>query len=160
MIRKMAVLIVVLGVVVFVIGGVFIGEAINKQSFLTSSMRQEKITLGLTPAQIAAGDVVDTAAEAQAVADKVRADRHAIAATYTDLLAASGGRYDPTSKDDLAYTQALNLENYLYTAVLSFGVIQETFGTGAVLVIIGILFGATGMVLRRLGSTLPSAELR
>ena len=153
MIRKLAVLVIVLGTVVFVIGGVFIGMAINKQIYLTDSMRQEKVTLGLTPEQIAAGEVIDTASEAQAVADKVRSDRHAIAPTYTDLLADSGGRYDPTNSKDLSYTQALNLENYLYTAVLSFGVIQETLGVGATLVIIGITLGVTGIALRKLAQT-------
>jgi hypothetical protein len=151
MIRKLAILILLAGLVSIVMGAVFIGEAISKQIYLTDSMRQEKVTLGLTPAQIAAGDVVDTAAEAQAVADKVRTDRHAIAATYEDLLAASGGKYDPTNPKDLSYTQALNLENYLYMAVLSFGVIQEIMATGAALVIIGIALGGTGLALFRLG---------
>jgi hypothetical protein len=150
-IRKLSILVMALGVVVFVVGGVFIGEAISKQIYITDSMRQEKVTLGLTPAQIAAGDVVDTAAEAQAVADKVRADRHAIAPTYTALLADSGGRYDPTNPKDLSYTQALNLENYLYMAVLSFGVVQEILGTGVTFLLIGIAFGATGTMLRQLG---------
>jgi hypothetical protein len=150
MVNKLAVLVMVLGAVVFIIGAVFIGEAINKQIYLTDAMRQEKVTLSLTPAQIAAGDVIDTAAEAQAAADKVRADRHAIAATYTDLTAASGGKYDPSNPKDLEYTQALNLENYLYTAVLSFGVIQEILGAGAAMMIIGIALGGTGVALRRL----------
>lgn len=153
MIRKLAILVLALGVVVIIIGGVFIGEAISKQIYITNAMRQEKVTLGLTQEQIAAGDVIDTAAEAEAVADKVRADRHAIAPTYTELLAASGGKYDPTNPKDLDYTQALNLENYLYTAVLSFGVIQVTLGTGVGMVIIGIALGATGTTLLRLGKT-------
>jgi hypothetical protein len=153
MMRKLAVLVVVLGAVVFVVGAFFIGEAISKQIYITDAMRQEKVTLGLTPAQIAAGDVIDTASEAQAVADKVRADRHAIAPTYTDLLAASGGKYDPTNPKDLSYTQALNLENYLYTAVLSFGVVQVTLGTGVAFLIVGIAIVVGGMTLRRLVQT-------
>jgi hypothetical protein len=152
MVRKLAILVIALGVVVFVIGGFFIGETVSKQLYITDAMRQEKVTLGLTPEQVAAGDFIDTAAEAQAVADKVRADRHAIAPTYTDLLAASGGRYDPTNPKDLSYTQALNLENYLYTAVLSFGVIQVTFGIGVALVLIGVAFGGTGLALRQAGN--------
>jgi hypothetical protein len=144
---KLAIMVLLLGAVSIVVGAVFIGEAISKQIWITDTMRQEKVTLGLTDAQIAQGDVVDNAKEAQAAADKVRADRHEIATTYEDLLAASGGRYDPTSPQDLSYTQALNLENYLYMAVLSFGVIQVIMGVGAALVAIGVALIGTGIVL-------------
>jgi hypothetical protein len=153
MIRKLAIVVLLLGVVIIVIGAVFIGQGISKQMWIKETMRQEKVTLGLTDAQIAQGNVIDNAKEAQAVADKVRADRRQIAPTYEDLLAASGGRYDPTNPKDLSYTQALNLENYLYMAVLSFGVIQEIMGTGAALIIIGVALGGNGIILYRLAKT-------
>jgi hypothetical protein len=153
MIRKLAILVVLVGVVIIVIGAIFVGQGISKQMWIKETMRQEKVTLGLTEAQIAQGDVIDNAKEAQAAADKVREDRHQIAPTYEDLIAPSGGKYDPTNPKDLSYTQALNLENYLYMAVLSFGVIQETIGTGAALILIGIALGGTGTALWRLAKT-------
>lgn len=146
-IRKLAILVLLIGFVSIVVGAVFIGQAVSKDMWIKDSMRQEKVTLGLTEEQIAKGEVVDNAKEAQAAADKVREDRHSIAPTYEDLLAASGGRYDPTNPKDLSYTQALNLENYLYMAVLSFGVIQEIIGTGVALILIGIALGGTGIAL-------------
>jgi hypothetical protein len=153
MIRKLAIVVLLLGVVSIVIGAVFVSQGISKQMWITDTMRQEKVTLGLTEAQIAQGDVIDNAKEAQAAADKVRADRRNIASNYEALLADSGGRYDPTNPKDLSYTQALNLENYLYMAVLSFGVIQEIMGTGAALIIIGVAFGVTGLALHRSAKT-------
>jgi hypothetical protein len=152
MIRKLAILILIISLVSIVIGAVFIGQGISKQMWIKDTMRQEKVTLGLTEAQIAQGDVIDNAQEAQAVADKVKEDRHKIAASYEDLLAASGGKYDPTNPKDLSYTQALNLENYLYMAVLSFGVIQEIIGTGIALVLIGVAFCGTGIALYQSGN--------
>jgi hypothetical protein len=153
MIRKLAILVVLVGVVIIVIGAIFVGQGISKQMWIKETMRQEKVTLGLTDAQIAQGDVIDNAKEAQVAADKVRADRRNIASNYEALLADSGGRYDPTNPKDLSYTQALNLENYLYMAVLSFGVIQEIMGTGAALIIIGVAFGVTGLALHRSAKT-------
>jgi len=50
----------------------------------------------------------------------------------------------------LSYAQALNMENYLYLAVLGFGVTTVITGTGAFIVIMGIALGATGVVLLRL----------
>jgi hypothetical protein len=120
---KLGILILLIGVVSIVIGTVFIGEAVSKNIWIKDTMKQEKVTLGLTQEQIVNGQVVDNAKDAQAAADKVRADRHQIADTYEDLIAPSGGKYDPTNPKDLSYTQALNLENYLYMAVLSFGVV-------------------------------------
>jgi hypothetical protein len=146
---KVGILVLLIGVVSIAVGGVFIGEAISKNMWIKDSMRQEQVTLGLTQEQIAAGKFVDNAQEAQAAADKVRADRHSIAATYEDLIAASGGKYDPTNPKDLSYTQALNLENYLYMAVLSFGVVQEILGTGIILVLIGAALVGTGFVFIR-----------
>jgi hypothetical protein len=145
--RYLAMLVILVGIVSVVVGAVFVTLAVQKDMWIVNTMRQEKVTLGLTQEQIASGEVVDNAKTAQAAADKVRADRHAIAPTYNDLIAPSGGRYDPTNPKDLSYTQALNLENYLYMAVLSFGVLQEIIGTGVALILIGIALVAAGLVI-------------
>jgi hypothetical protein len=42
------------------------------------------------------------------------------------------------------------MENYLYLAVLGFGVTTVIIGTGAFVIIMGFALGATGIVLLRL----------
>jgi hypothetical protein len=154
---SLAILILVLGVVTIAAGAVFIGLAAQKQSQIVSQMREEKVTVGLSDQQIANGELVDNAAKAQAAADKVREDRKSIAPTYNDLIKDNpGGRYDPTNPKDVSYTQALNLENYLYTAVLSFGVLQAITGIGAALIVVGVALGIAGVVLSRLARRVPS----
>jgi hypothetical protein len=156
--RYLAILVVILGVACIAIGGVFVAEAIGKNHWITSAMRQEQITLGLSQEQIAKGDVIDTAQEAQAAADKIKEDRRAIFPTYSDLLAASGGKFDPTNPKDLSYAQALNMENYLYLAVLGFGVTTATLGTGVFMLVTGVALGAIGVVWLRFRRMPPPAS--
>ena len=148
MVRYLSILILVLGLVAIVLGGVFVGQAFAKQSFLTDAMQQEKITLGIPESGMAEGEYIDTAEEAQIAGDTVREHRRGIAPTYGDLL--GEGRYDPTNPQQLSYAQALNLENYLYLAVLGFGVVQVVLGVGAFMIITGIGLGATGLALLKL----------
>jgi hypothetical protein len=51
---------------------------------------------------------------------------------------------------DVTYAQAMNLENYLYMAVLAFGVVQITLAAGAFMVITGLAFGIIALVLFKL----------
>ncbi len=148
--RYVAIMVLLVGVAGVIVGSVFVTQAMAKSNWMTQAMRDEKVTLGLSQEQIANGDVIDSAKEAQAAADTIRQHRHSIAATYNDLLAASGGKYDPTNVTDLTYSQAINMENYLYLAVLGFGVTTEVLGTGVFMIITGIALGGTGMVLFRL----------
>ena len=147
MIKSLAILVIVLGVASIAIGGVFVGQGFAKNDLLVTAMQDEQITLGIEETDLAAGEVIDSASEAQIAGDTVREHRHDIAPTYGDLLA--GERYDPSSMEQLTYAQALNLENYLYLAVLSFGVTQIALGAGAFMIIVGIALGATGIVLVR-----------
>ena len=93
MIRKMALLVIVIGIISIVIGAVFIGQGIAKNNLLVTAMRQEKITLGIPSDELTAGEVIDNAKEAQIAGDTVREHRHTIAATYGDLL--GGKQFDP-----------------------------------------------------------------
>ena len=104
-----------------------------------------KVTLGISEEEIAKGEVIDTAEEAQIAGDTIREHRRGIASTYDELLA--GERYDPTNPQQLSYAQALNMENYLYLAVLGFGVTTVIMGTGAFMILVGVALGAIGMVL-------------
>lgn len=145
MVKGLSLIVIVLGIVSIVVGGIFLGQAFAKNNYLQTAMQQEQITLGIDTDNLAEGDVIDTAAEAEIAGDTVREHRHSIAPTYGDLL--GGAQYDPTNVTQLTYAQALNLENYLYLAVLGFGVTQIAMGVGAFMVITGIALGVTGAVL-------------
>jgi len=143
----LSIMVLLLGVVAMVVGAVFMYQAYEKESWMKEAMRLENVTLGLTEEQIAAGEVIDTAGEAQSAGDTIREHRRSIASSYQELLA--GGQYDPTNPAHLSYAQALNMENYLYLAVLGFGVTTVIYGTGAFMIIVGIALAGTGIVLFR-----------
>ena len=141
--------IVVLGlsVAAFALGVIFIVQGVTKADWMEDAMRIEQVTLGLDETAVANGELVDSAGEAQAAGDVVREHRRGIASTYDELL--GEGRFDPTNPDHLSYAQALNMENYLYLAVLGFGVTQMLIGTGVFMLVTGIALGGTGLALRR-----------
>ncbi|MFH1485047.1 MAG: hypothetical protein ABIH46_03165 [Chloroflexota bacterium] len=143
--RYAAVLLLLLGFVGLAMGTVFIGQGVEKTNWMSSAMRVEKVTLGLPEAAVAQGEVIDTGGEAQAAADTIREHRRNIAPTYSALL--GGAKYDPTKPEQLTYAQALNMENYLYLAVLGFGVAQIAIAAGAFMVVMGFAAGATGVAL-------------
>ena len=142
-VRYLAILVVLLGVVGVVMGAVFIGQGVVKNNLLVTAMRQEKITLGIPSDEIAAGEMIDNAKEAQIAGDTIREHRHEIAPTYGDLL--GGKQFDPTNPTELTYAQAMNLENYLYLAVLGFGVTDVVMATGAFMVVMGIALLGSGI---------------
>ena len=146
--RYLAMVVLILAVVSVAIGATFIFQAVDKEAWIKETMRAEKVTFGVPEAAAKAGDVIDTAKEAQVAADTIREHRRGIAPTYQALL--GGGKYDPTNPAHLMYTQALNMENYLYMAVLAFGVTAAIIGTGVFMVFVGIAFAATGVVLLEL----------
>ena len=146
--RYLAIMVLLAGVVGVVIGSVFIAQAVEKNNWMKETMQLEKVTLGIDEAVVAKGEVVDSAEEAQVAGDTIREHRRNIAPTYEELLA--GGRFDPTNPKHLSYAQALNMENYLYLAVLGFGVTTVIIGTGVFVIIAGLALGATGVVLLRL----------
>ena len=86
--------------------------------------------------------MIDTSAEAQAAGDLVREHRHEMG-LYNEML--GGGRFDPTNPEHLTYGQALNLENYLYLAVTSIGLITVAIVAGVGMLIAGIAFVLVGV---------------
>jgi len=128
-------------------GAVFIGLGVAKNNQLVEVMRVEHVTLGIEDTELE-GQVIDTPEEAQQAGDILREHRRGIAPTYSDLL--GGGRYNPEDPRQLSYAQALNLENYLYLAVVAFGLTQSVTASGAFMIVNGIAFIATGGVLFRL----------
>ena len=150
MIRGVAIAVLILGLVAVVFGAVFIGLGMAKNNQLVGAMRQEQVTLSLEEG--APPTLIDNMAKAQAAGDLIREHRRGIAPTYQDLL--GEGRFDPTNPEQLTYAQAMNMENYLYLAVIGFGIIQAVMASGVFMVITGIALGGTGVVLYRLDQRL------
>ena len=150
MIRGVAIGVLLLGLVAVVFGGVFIGLGVAKNSQLVTAMNQEQVKLSLEEG--APPTLIDNMAKAQAAGDLIRGHRRAIAPTYQDLL--GGGKFDPTNPKDLTYAQAMNMENYLYLAVVGFGLTQAVMGSGVFMVVTGLALGGTGFALYRLNKPL------
>lgn len=146
MIRGVAIAVLILGLVAVVFGAIFIGLGMAKNNQLVGAMRQEQVTLSLE--ESAQPTLIDNMAKAQAAGDLIREHRRGIASTYQDLL--GSGKFDPTDPKQLTYAQALNMENYLYLAVVGFGLTQAVMASGVFMVITGIAFTGIGVVLYRL----------
>ena len=140
--KILAIVVIVLGLVNMALGITFISIGASKQSYLHEAMNAEKITLQLSDEQVAAGEFVNTSAKAQAAGDLVRQHRHEMG-TYDEVL--GGGRFDPTNPEHLTYGQALNLENYLYLAVNSFGLVTVAIVAGVSMVLTGLAFVLVGV---------------
>lgn len=145
-VRNLSIVLFVFGAIALMMGVAFLYQGISKNMLLVNIMKQEDVKLsdlGVTGSM--ANEVIASQKTAQIAGDTVREHRHSIAPTYKDLLA--GGSYDPTNPKDLTYAQALNLENYLYVGVLSYGVTQIAMATGGFMVLIALALGAIGFVL-------------
>jgi hypothetical protein len=149
MVRQLAIIIIILGVIGIAVGGVFIGQGMAKNNLITQRMTTENVSLATDPNNPDVLTRVNSAASAQKVADKIAADRRAIAPSYQALLA--GGRFDPTNPKYVSYAQAMNLENYLYTAVMAFGLTQSVMGSGAYMAAVGLAVVLIGVALYRVG---------
>jgi hypothetical protein len=152
-IRNLSVLILIFAIIAFVMGIVFLYEGISKDVFLTTIMKQENIRLsdlGVTGSK--ANEIIDSQTTAQIAGDTVRGHRHAIAPSYTALLGSN--KFDPTNPKDLTYAQAQNLENYLYLAVLSFGVTDIAMAAGGFMVLMALALGVIGFVLLKVARIL------
>jgi hypothetical protein len=145
--KAISIVVALLGIAAIVIGAVFVGLGMSRNSELTQAMRQEKVSLGIEQSEAQAGQVIDSLGEALKAGDTIREHRRSIAPSYSDLLA--GGQYDPTNPRQLTYSQAMNLENYLYLAVVAFGLTQAVMGNGAFMVLTGLALVGTGVVLYR-----------
>ncbi|MFC1934766.1 hypothetical protein ACFLXZ_00420 [Chloroflexota bacterium] len=141
MVKKLGVIVIVFAVISLAMGIVFIQQGFAKEAFLTEAMKQEQIELD------GVEGIIDTSEEAQIAGDTVREHRHGIAPTYGDLL--GEGRFNPAEPMQLSYAQALNLENYLYLAVASFGIVTIVKIIGAFMLVMGLALSATGFGLIR-----------
>ena len=147
-IKMAAIIVLLLGIVGLGIGGTFVGVGWAKNNQITTYLRAEKVTLGLSAADIAKGKVVDNLSEAQNAALTLTKHRQSIAPTYNDLL--GGQPFDPANLTDLKYAQAMNLQTNIYTAVLAFGLAESIMADGAFMLAVGIAFILVGIVIYQL----------
>jgi hypothetical protein len=148
--RILAIVVTALGVVAIVIGGVFVYEGVAKNNLIVNRMKVEQVTLALDPNNPNQLTTILTAGEAQKAADTIAEHRRSIAPSYQALLNEGTGKFDPSNTTDVTYAQAMNLENYLYTAVLAFGVVQIVLAAGAFMIVAGIAFEVVALVLFKL----------
>jgi hypothetical protein len=146
--RMLALLISILGVLSIGISGIFLAQGFAKNQLIINRLKVEKVTLALDPNNPQSSTTIKSTADAQAAADLIATHRRSIAPTYQDLL--GGKQFDPTNPKELTYSQAMNLENYLYTAVLAFGLVQVVLGAGAFMLIVGLALLLIGLTLFRL----------
>jgi hypothetical protein len=150
MIRGVAIAVLLLSLVALVIGSVFIGLGVARNNQLVTAMSREQVKLSLEEG--APPTLIDNMSKAQAAGDLIRGHRRSIAPTYQDLL--GGGKFDPTNPKELTYAQAMNMENYLYLAVVGFGLTQAVMARGVFMVVTGLALGGTGFALYRLNKRL------
>ena len=151
MIKNLGIVVLLLGALAVIIGAVFIGQGVSKDNQLKEAMRVEHVVLGIENTELE-GEVIDSLSEAQKAGDTIREHRRGIASSYEELL--GEGRFDPTNPSHLTYAQALNLENYLYLAVVAFGLTQSVMASGVFMVITGLALGGTGVALYQLSKRL------
>jgi hypothetical protein len=146
--RISAIVLFILAFIGLLFGVIFLYEAFSRQAYLADAMQRENISLSDLGIKNGPPGIIDNMEKAQIAADTVRTHRHTIAPSYGALM--GGGKYDPTNPTHLLYAQALNIENYLYLAVLGFGVIQIAMATGGFIIIVAIALGIIGFVLLKL----------
>ena len=147
-IRMAALIVLLLGIVGLGVGGTFMGIGFAKNNQITTYLRAEKVTLGLSVADIVEGKVVDSLSTAQNAAQMLTTHRQSIAPTYNDLL--GGKPFDPTNLTQLKYEQAMNLQTNIYTAVLAFGLAQSIMANGAFMLVTGLAFVVVALVLYKM----------
>ena len=156
-------IVMIMAVAAMVIGIVFIYQGVSKAKYIQDQMVAEHVK-----ASIGGGNMtgyIDSAAKAQAAADTIKKHRQSIAPNYGNLTSyGNGGKggYDPISTDPyppnpkltigqamLEYTQALNMENYLYMGVFALGFTQAVTVIGVFMIIVGIALMAVWAAIRK-----------
>jgi hypothetical protein len=156
--RFIGIAVIGLGIAAMAMGVAFVVEGQSKANYIKEQMRAEQVTtaiLGIEGAD--PNNLIDSAAEAEKVANKVKEHRLRIAPTYADLMALSPtGKYDPSITAHLSYNQAMNLENYLYLGVASLGLTTVTIVSGIFMMVTGLGLSLIGFAVQRLAKKLPA----
>ena len=138
--KYLAMMVIVLAVVSLTMGIVFIVQGSTTQAKIAEGLRAEDVTLGLAedgePGYIK-GNVVDTAAEAQAAQDILAEHLHKDGQTY--------GITKKDSPERAAYIAGTTLRNSLNLATMGFGVCTISYASGVLMAIIGVALGGSGI---------------
>src|SRR5512138_1272879 len=143
--RKRSIILYVLALIALVSGIIFIQQGASKYMLIKRLAATEKVTAGLSEEQIKRGEFVDSLKKMQNAGDLIRGHRQKIAPTYNELL--GSGKYNPADPKQLTYSQAINLENYLYLGALSFGITYLMMGVGAFMIIAAFSIAIVGSCL-------------
>ena len=128
--KKIAVLVLVVGILSLVLGGVFIAQGFSKANLITDAMVLEKASYSAEDAKGMIAGIIDTPKEAQVMAGILREHRIHNSGHYTELE-----RTDPSSDSIL---KAMTLENSLNLAQLGYGLTDVVKANGAFMIIIGL----------------------
>jgi len=158
-------IVMIMAVAAIVIGIVFIYMGVSKTYYIQDQMRAEKVSVSIYGGNATTGGYIDNAAKAQAAADRIKLHRSKIAPSYGNLTSyGNGGKggYDPTNPNPyppnpsetigqamLDYTQALNMENYLYMGVFALGFTQAVTVIGVFMILVGIALMAVWAATRK-----------
>jgi hypothetical protein len=142
--RTVSLIIIILGLLGILFGLIFVFQGVSKNNLIVDRMRIEKVSIALNPDVPTQVTQIGNADDAQRAADIIATHRRTIAPSYQDLLGT--GKYDPTNQKHLTYAQAMNLENYLYMAVMAFGLIQVVLAAGGFMIITGAAIGLIGLM--------------
>jgi uncharacterized membrane protein len=156
-------IVMIMAVAALVIGIVFVAMGVSKASWIQDQMASEKVSVSVYGGNATTGGYIDNAAEAQAAADRIKEHRHAIAPSYGNLTSyGTNGRYDPTNPNPyppnpkitigeamLEYTQAMNMENYLYMGVFALNFTQVVTVIGVFMILVGIALIAVWAAIRK-----------
>jgi len=133
--RKLAVLVLIVGLVSFVIGGLFVAQGFAKSAAITEAMRLEKVAYTGEDANGSINGVIDTPQEAAVMAGVLRQHRLERYGYYSEL------KRDDPNRDTIL--KALTMENSLNLAQLSYGLTDVVKATGAFMLIIGLALTVT-----------------
>ncbi len=127
--RKVAVLVLVFGLIAIGLGGFFVKTGFDKANYLTQQMAAQEITYSGAGGSI--NGVIDTPQEAQVMADILK-EHSAELGNYSQLA-----RNDPNRQQIL---NAMTMTNSLEMAVMGFGLTDVVKASGAFMVLVGFTF--------------------
>ena len=140
--RLRSMILFILAFIGLIAGVIFIQQGLSKYILIKRLAATENVNVGLPEEKIKKGEIIDSLSEMQAAGDLIRSHRQKIARTYGELLGSD--KYNPADPKQLTYSQAINLENYLYLGALSFGITYLMMGIGAFMILTAISIGTIG----------------
>ena len=141
--RYLWIMVLVVGLAGVAFGIVFMVNGFSAKAQIADELRAEEVTLGLDADAATNGDLVDTTEEAQAAQDILEEHLRNNYGTYGDTGSGSPER--------TSYLDGTTLRNSLNLARVSFGLSTIAIASGGVMLIMGMGFVGTGLVLHRRG---------